>query len=352
MKRITVTELARACNVSQPAVSQALNNTGRLRPETRARILKAARQLGYRPNKSARSMRDGRFNNIAIVTSVDPARSYMPQPLLSHLVAAAEANDLHVTLAQMDDQRLTDTDYMPHFLQEWMCDGMLITYQVNIPSAMRHVIEEYGLPAVWLNADLPQSAVRPDDHQGAYDAVKRLHKLGHRRIALFDNSFHHTLNGKRMHYSRFARRDGYLAAVEDLGLEPIVQLDPADTPGDQVADVISLAKSLLTGPDRPTGIVTPVGGESLIRAAAENGLIMGRDVSLVTVGFQCGATETTLATMSMHGPNIADAAIDLLNRHIETRRPQPTRVVPMVYVDGYTAGPAPVAAEARSQNRT
>jgi LacI family transcriptional regulator len=58
---VTTKDIARKLGLSQPTVSRALNGSSdeRVAPETRKRVEKAAREMGYRPNTLARSLRSG-----------------------------------------------------------------------------------------------------------------------------------------------------------------------------------------------------------------------------------------------------------------------------------------------------
>ena len=69
MKRevISMSRLAEICGVSQGTVDRALNHRKGINPATKERILKVAKEYGYRPNIHARSMRDGRSSLIGIV---------------------------------------------------------------------------------------------------------------------------------------------------------------------------------------------------------------------------------------------------------------------------------------------
>lgn len=57
--RVTIKDVAKAADVSIKTVSNVINNTGRMRPDTRQRVEGAMRQLGYTVNLSARSIRSG-----------------------------------------------------------------------------------------------------------------------------------------------------------------------------------------------------------------------------------------------------------------------------------------------------
>ena len=56
----TLKDVAQLANVDVSTVSRALNNTAHVHPATKARILKAAKELGYRPNPIAQGLRRGR----------------------------------------------------------------------------------------------------------------------------------------------------------------------------------------------------------------------------------------------------------------------------------------------------
>lgn len=65
----TSRDVARAANVSQALVSRAFTGNGRIAPETRAHILKVAREIGWQPNALARSMVTGDAPLVAVITA-------------------------------------------------------------------------------------------------------------------------------------------------------------------------------------------------------------------------------------------------------------------------------------------
>jgi len=66
-RRVKLAHVARAAGVSVPTASKALNGTGRISPETAARITAIADQLGYRPDATARSLRIGPESVVAAI---------------------------------------------------------------------------------------------------------------------------------------------------------------------------------------------------------------------------------------------------------------------------------------------
>ena len=64
----TIYDVARAAGVSHATVSRLLKGYAGIRPETRERVAEAIRDLGYRPNLTARSLTTGRSHRIAALT--------------------------------------------------------------------------------------------------------------------------------------------------------------------------------------------------------------------------------------------------------------------------------------------
>jgi transcriptional regulator with XRE-family HTH domain len=68
--RISIKDVAREADVSVTTVSHALNDKGRLNPDTRQRVRDVAERLGYKPNPAARSLVSGKTGLIAVIPSL------------------------------------------------------------------------------------------------------------------------------------------------------------------------------------------------------------------------------------------------------------------------------------------
>ena len=101
---VTIKEIARLTGLSVPTVGNVLGRSAdRYSAETRRRVMEAARELGYRPNSSARAMRQGRTGCAALVLSRSrqQTHSYSPAGLLDGLddelaLEAGEVDDVAV----------------------------------------------------------------------------------------------------------------------------------------------------------------------------------------------------------------------------------------------------------------
>src|SRR4029450_6603446 len=91
--RISIKDVAREAGVSVTTVSHALNDKGRLNPETRARVREVADRLGYRPNPAARSLVSGKTGVIAVMPSLpeEPKLSSRASPSSPGSLTAAPA---------------------------------------------------------------------------------------------------------------------------------------------------------------------------------------------------------------------------------------------------------------------
>jgi len=104
MSRVTLKDIAERAGVSTAAISQALNDRGNLRPETRDRIKAVAAELGYVPNKVAAALRRGSAMSIGFVmaddSDDDTARRWALQRSrqLSALVRASAEHGFTVTV--------------------------------------------------------------------------------------------------------------------------------------------------------------------------------------------------------------------------------------------------------------
>lgn len=285
---VTIKEIARHTGLSIPTVGNILGRSAsRYSADTRKRVLSAAQQLGYKPNASARAIRQGRFGCAALVLSrsKQSTHSHIPVRLVDGLEEELSLNDMHLTVSRLTDEELSTNDFVPKVLREHMADGMIVNYTHEIPPRMLELIHAHHTPAVWLNAKLKSDCVYPDDRGAARSVTERLIALGHRRIALlhmvarfpWQKDFAESWAGR--HYSVADRARGYAEAMIGAGLSPrVFAHDRFISESEQLTE----CRALLIGPERPTAVLAYSEGEaqSLICAAASLGLSIPKDLSV------------------------------------------------------------------------
>ncbi len=214
----TSRDIADIAGVSQATVSRALRNSPLVRPETRDRIQKIARELNYFVNRNAAGLRTHQSNTIALLM-FDEAGGDDAQinpfflSMLGYITRSAAGMGYDV-LASM--QQLTD-DWHVEYQASHRADGLIllgygdyVAYREKLDALAsantRFII--YGAFA----ADQPGLSLGCDNVKGGRTATDHLLGLGRRRIAILGDI-------SKRHPEFAARSDGYMAALEGAGLE-------------------------------------------------------------------------------------------------------------------------------------
>ena len=278
----TMATLAVHLGLSRATVTHVLNGRAdeqRIRPETQRRVLEAAKEMGYRPNASARAVRAGRFGSVALIQSLLGA--YLPGDLLYGVTQAIAEKNLHLVLTQVPDGVIGDESYLPHTMRELSVDGALINRHMGFPLPFLEQIHRLRIPAVSLNVQQEFDCVHPDEVMGGRLATEFLLRLGHERIAYVETSV-----SEEPHFSKHDRRAGYEQAMASAGRPPRVHQIPGSwrIAGQPDVDArVEAALTLLTGPGRPTAVVAYELAEAMavVNAAHHLGLQIPKDLSII-----------------------------------------------------------------------
>jgi LacI family transcriptional regulator len=348
---VTIKQIAQLTGLSVPTVGNVLGRSAdRYSEETRRRVLAAARELGYRPNSSARAMRRGRSGCAALVLSRSrqQTHSYIPAGLLDGLDDELALHNMHLTVSRLSDEELSSDDFVPKVLREQMADGMIVNYTHGIPPTMLDLIHAHHTPAVWLNAKLNEDCVYPDDFAAARSVTSELLKLGHRRVALvhlvsrLNSTGTFAENKSQMHYSALDRVAGYATAMLDAGLEPQVLSHERYI---EQEEYLEACVAMLRDANRPTAVMAYSENESaeLLVATRALGLEIPRDVSIVMfapIGRWLGGYYMSVAAIPTR--EMGHRAVRMLHRKLQqpavTCAPEP---LPYELADRHTVGPPP-----------
>lgn len=344
---VTQKEVAIKMGVSQMTVSYALRDSQAVSPELRRQVQDVALKMGYRPNGSAVAVRTGRFGCVAVVEPTSPGRaSFFGGTLLNGMHDALLENGMHLVLARLPDEKLTDDRFVPKILGQFVADGLLINYFARIPPRMVELIQSASLPAIWINSRQAQDCVYLDDHAAAREATRRLITLGHRRIIYVDY-LHEKIEAQSLqhtpHHSITDRYRGYIDQMKASGLQQVGGFGSTPVPSE---DHVNLALALLRNGDRPTAVLCysrPLAVEMLF-AAARLGLHCPRDLSLMMFDDQTvSEIGVKVSGMRHHwyrvGQVASQALIEKINNGGESRLPP--RVLRFEFEEGQTLGPPP-----------
>ncbi|MFI7292647.1 LacI family DNA-binding transcriptional regulator [Streptomyces sp. NPDC050121] len=299
--RVTIKDVAARAGVSKGAVSLAFNRKPGLSEATRDRIFAAARELGWEPNLTARSLSSSRVDVVGLAIC-RPARMLGLEPFYMEFVSGVESVLTEHSCSLL--LRLVRTVEEEVGLQESWWRGrqiggsILVDFRADDPRVT--AAERLGIPVVAVgHPSLTGSltSVWTDDATAVTEAVRYLAALGHRRIARVGGaaSLGHTM----------MRTAAFDAAARSLGLAGAWQV-ATDYSGEAGARA---TRSLLTAtpPDRPTAIVydNDIMAVAGLAVAAEMGLGVPGDVSLLAWDDSqlCRLTHPTLSAMShdVHG---------------------------------------------------
>ncbi|MCK6581161.1 MAG: LacI family transcriptional regulator [Anaerolineae bacterium] len=187
-RRTTSKQVAERAGVSQTTVSFVLNNVedANISTETKERVLQAARDLNYVPDRAARSLARGRSNNIALVLSQPHAQiwidEYIPK-ILTGISQATEDTDWRI-LVQFD--RTGTRDVYTDLLQSKEAAGVIVNFSHPSSDDIRQILActQQGLAIVSLSNIHPDVySVEVDKFAGVQKVVRHLISQGHHRIA-------------------------------------------------------------------------------------------------------------------------------------------------------------------------
>ncbi len=243
----TLKDVASEAGVSVATVARVLNGDPalRVRPVTRERVLQAAADLDYRPNRVASGLRTRRTGTIALVLP-DPQNLAWGETLRGVERAAAERGYV-VVVADAHGPTL-DGEQLTRFVLEGRMDGLLLAFATIVDELVAQIASR-GLPLVPINSrsTMVRGSVTMDDELASGAAVDHLVALGHRRIGFLAGRAD-TDVGRR-------RELGYRQAMARHG----VALDPSWViPGDYTERQAAAAAELtLASPAeaRPTAII-------------------------------------------------------------------------------------------------
>ena len=213
MSNTTIYDVAGAAKVSLATVSRVMNNPEKVNPETRERVLKVIKELGYKPNAIARGLASRKSTTIGIILS-DITRASVSQ-LLGGIIDVAKKYDYSMKLFSSSNIQLEDL--MRNVVAEQV-DGVLFLNEELNKEEIEVVVEkakDADIPLVLTNVNfagnmLPYAIV--DYTEGTYELTKRMIDKGRKDIYLFSTVRHYFTND--------LKEEGYIKAMKEANLEP------------------------------------------------------------------------------------------------------------------------------------
>jgi LacI family transcriptional regulator len=336
--RTTLRDVARLAGVHPATASRALNEETRalVNEDTARRVLRAAEEVGYRPNPIARGLKTNRSYTIGVL--IPDLNNPLFPPILRGIEDRLEVAGYTPLIANTDndpERELLDTQAM----RARQVDGIIAATARRDHGLFDEVVAA-GLDLVLVNRWLPDVAISSataDDRKGQRLAVQHLTDLGHRSIAY--------IAGPLDYSTGFDRREGFLEAVRGAGLEPdpaLIVVSEAFTESEGTR----LCGALLDGGREFTAIAAANDLLALgcLDAFAERGVDCPGEISVVGFNDMPFAARFQPPLTTIHIPHyeIGSAAAELMLERLqgadgETRH---IRLEPTLVVRSSTSAPA------------
>ena len=339
-------QVAELAGVHVSTVSRALSPATRpmVVPAAVARVIKAAKTLGYRLDPVAASLRTGRSKLVGILVP-DIATSVFT-PILAGATERLAARGYSVLVAYVGSDIEQQLD-IARGLTARRVDGLIVATASRHDPLISFCIEE-KLPLVLVNRaekDARISAVVSDDIQGMQLAVDHLVDLGHQHIG--------HLAGPAEHSTGFLRRQGFNQALSLRGLDPTRA--PCEIAGTYTREEgAGAARRLL---DSRPDITAIVAANDLLALGTydtlqEKHLTCPRDISIVGHNDMplVDMVHPALTTIRISHREMGGQAADLLQQAIEGGDNLTRNIVlpPKLIVRASTAPPRVIATRRRS----
>jgi len=323
-------DVARLAGVSHQTVSRVVNGHPNLRPETRDRVLRAIRQLGYRPNTAARALVTRRSGTIGVIGS--RSGFWGPSTVARTVQAAGREAGYFVSSANSPGLTREElTDAVDHLRNQGV-EGIILIAATDEALEVARTQVDLGVPVVVIEGDESKArwTVGVDQLAGAEAATRHLIELGHTGIA--------HLAGPQPWTEARARLAGWQAAMDAAGLRPSSLLigDWSARSGYGLGQEVARRRELTA-----VFCANDQMALGLLRALSEAGLQVPGDVSVV--GFddipEAAYLIPPLTTVRQDFTAVGHRAIEILQAAI-AGEPAPERLIgPELVVRASTAAP-------------
>jgi len=215
----SIRDVAAAAGVSYQTVSRVLNDSPRVRPDTRRLVIEAIDRLQYRPNRAARTLGLGRAKAVTVVTADTTLYGYAST--LQGVEEAARQRGLAVEVRVVESDRPADVRSAVEYVGDRSAGGVIVVaFDSAGAGVLRALPAEVPAVAATEAGGLPglaRTMTFLDERPAAAEATRHLLELGHRTV-------HHVAIPSETRAS--ARQAGWREALVEAGV-PVPPVLPA-----------------------------------------------------------------------------------------------------------------------------
>jgi Transcriptional regulators len=206
---ITINDVAKAANVSKTTISRYLNGKYEfMSEETKKRIQDVIKELKYRPNNIAQTLKSNKSRMIGVI--VADITSHFSSILLKGIGDVCKANGYQVLISNADNDPAKEREYIESLMDKRV-EGIIVnTTGYNDDFLIE--INESRVPIVLADRTMEElriDSVTTNNYKMTYETIRFLADKGYRNIAFFTEE-------PMRNRVRFLRRQGYMDAMKDL----------------------------------------------------------------------------------------------------------------------------------------
>jgi LacI family transcriptional regulator len=315
---VTSQQVAQIAGVSQSAVSRTFTPGASISPATREKVLKAARELGYRPNAIARSLNTARSRIVGVVMSYFDNQFY-PQVLEA---LAQKLDDLNYHLLLFVGDRDGNVDRIFDQIMQYRVDGIVLA-SVSLSMELSQECVAAGIPVVLFNRSEESgmvSSVNSDNEAAVRQIAHFLLAGAHQRFAYVAGLADSSVNQ--------ARQQGFVDTLTGQGIAS-VRVVQGDYDAAQTRRAASELFSSSSVPDAIFAANDHMALTVMDVARYEFGLRIPEDVSVI--GYDdtgpSGWPSYALTSASQPVDAMVQATVALLMKQIDSGTIEPEQVV-------------------------
>ncbi|WP_416825311.1 LacI family DNA-binding transcriptional regulator [Ectobacillus polymachus] len=315
----TIKDIAALSGVSKSTVSRVISGNGYTSPESREKVLKAIKELQYKPNAVARAMVSNRTYNIGVIIY----RQH--HPIASHPFYGKILDAILMSAARLNYSVFVTTDKEMSLISandmlEKRVDGLILISRLS--EEVIGYIDKFNIPYLMVNGTMEKNDVIQifnNDKKGGKMVANHLYELGHRHISV--------IAGPQDHRSHHLRLQGFLEGMHELGCQ-VSQEDIFYSPTSTFEDGYNIWEHFCI--HKPTAIFATNDMLALgaMRALLEKGIRIPEDVAIA--GFDnidyAGMFYPSLTTVQVDKMRMGEDAVRLLDDLISNRQVTQKRI--------------------------
>ncbi|ANK93320.1 MULTISPECIES: LacI family transcriptional regulator [Rhizobium] len=270
----TLRTIATIAGLAVTTVSRALSDAPQISLETRQRVHRIAREIGYLPDRAAQRLKTGRTNVVAIL--LDPHEEVVgfTTSIMYGIAKALKETPYHLVVAP-NFLSTTNAEAAEYIIRNHLADGLIFTRTEPLDARVRLLLEA-GFPFIChgrTEFSTPHPYVDYDNFTFAYEATRRLITKGRTKVAVI-------MPPKRLTFCQHILH-GFMTAVREAGIAyEVPEIVDLDTPADVLRDFI---RSRAAAPGAPDGFVCPgeVSALAVISGMSDAGRTLAADYDIV-----------------------------------------------------------------------